>query len=324
MRKILLLLSGMLLVFAAALYAQVRPVNGKILDENGSPVPFASVKIRGTNTGTFADAKGLFTISVKEGAVLTISGIGYIPQHITVSGGEMTVMLKTDVQSLNEVVVTGLGEATSRKRVPLDIGTLNAKNIAKTATVSIQQGLQGQIAGAQITQSNGQPGSGYSIILRGINTLISTNPMILVDGVENKDLTSIDPAIVDHIEVAKGAAAGMLYGAQGANGVIQIFTKKGARNQRPNITFSSKMSSDQILRGRRPLVAAKHHWKTDAQGNILNSAGELLKADANGYWEDPVEDLDINASNDKPYLLPTYDHLKQGYRNALTFTNSLS
>ncbi|PUZ20724.1 TonB-linked outer membrane protein, SusC/RagA family [Chitinophaga costaii] len=324
MRKILLLLSCMLLVFAPALYAQVHPVNGKILDENGSPVPFASVKIKGTNSGTFADAKGIFTIPLKEGAVLVVSGIGYIPLQVTVNSNELAITLKTDVQSLNEVVVTGLGEATSRKRVPLDIGTLNAKNIAKTATVSIEQGLQGQIAGAQITQNNGQPGSGYNIILRGINNLISSDPMVLVDGVENKDLSSIDPSIVDHIEVAKGAAAGMLYGAQGANGVIQIFTKKGSRNQRPNITFATKMSSDKILRGDRSLVASKHHWKTDEQGNILNSEGDILKADANGYWEDPVEDLDVDASNDKPYLLPTYDHLKQGYRDALTFTNSLS
>lgn len=324
MRKILLLLSCMLLVMAPVVRAQVHPVNGKIVDENGSPVPFASVKIKGSNTGTFADAKGTFTINVKHGATLNVTGVGYVPVNVTVNGSEVAVMLKTDIQSLNEVVVTGLGEATSRKKVPIDVASVNARNFAKSATTSLEQSLQGQIAGAQIVQDNGQPGSGFTIILRGVNALNDPGPMILVDGIENNDMSALDPSMVDHVEVIKGPAAGQLYGAKGANGVIQVFTKKGSRNQRPGISVTSKISSDQILRTGRSLVAAKHHWKTDAQGNILNADGEVLKPDANGYWEDPVEDLDVDASNDKPYNIPTYDHLKQGYRTALTYNNALN
>lgn len=324
MRKTLLLLSCMLLVMASVLQAQVHPVTGKIVDESGSPVPFASIKVKGSNAGTYADPKGTFTINVKNGTTLVISGVGYVPQNIQATGSEVAVVLKVDVQSLNEVVVTGLGEATSRKKVPIDVARLNSKNFAQSAMLSTQQALQGQISGAQITQNNGQPNSDYLIILRGVNTLNYKAPMYLLDGVEIRNLGDVDPAIIDHIEVVKGAVGGMLYGAQGANGVIQVFTKRGNRNQRPAVNLSSKFSSDQILRTGRSLVADKHHFKTNEAGFLLNSNGDQLTPDANGYWDDPVEDLSVDASNDKPYKETTYDHLKQGYRTAATFNNSAS
>ncbi|MDQ2753011.1 MAG: TonB-dependent receptor plug domain-containing protein, partial [Bacteroidota bacterium] len=203
---------------------------------------------------------------------------------------------------------------------------VSSKNFAKSATTSIEQALDGQIAGAQITQTSGQPGAAFNIILRGVNSLGSTQPLILIDGVETRDLTSLDPANVDHIEVVKGAAGGTLYGAQGANGVIQIFTKKGSLDSKLNISVNSKISVDNVLMG-NDILAKYHHYVTDANGNILDASGNIISRDATGSWTDPaVPDPTTNPDlkNDKTYNIPTFDHFKQAFRQALTATNTVS
>ena len=156
----------------------------------------------------------------------------------------------------------------------------------------------------------------------------STTPIILVDGVQVTDINGLDIATVDRVEVAKGPAAGMLYGAQGANGVIQIFTKKGNRNRRPAVSLSSKVSFDEALIG-NDLVAKKHHYQTDAQGNILDKNGNILQPDANGEWPDPAEEdfnTNFDLTNDKTYPanLPLYDHIEQAYTKATSFSNSVN
>src|SRR5207248_1256785 len=120
----------------------------------------------------------------------------------------------------------------------------------------------------------------------------------------------------------------MLYGAQGANGVIQIFTKKGTKNRRASISLNSKVSIDNAILG-NDLVATKHHYKTDAQGNILDQNGNILAPDANGQWPDPAEEdfnTNFELTNDKTYpaTLPLYNHLKQAYRQAVSYNNSLN
>lgn len=224
------------------------------------------------------------------------------------------------------MVVTGVGVATSRKRVSIDVASVSSKDFAKSTTTSIEQALTGQIAGAQITQTSGRPGSPFNIVLRGINSLGSTNPLILVDGVEARDLTSLDPSNVDRVEVVKGAAGGTLYGAQGANGVIQIFTKKGSLNSRLNINVSSRISVDNVIFGNQ-LLSKLHHYVTDANGNILDAFGNPIKQNATGIWSDPaIPDPSANpmATHDKTFNIPVFDHLEQAYRQALTTTNSIS
>src|SRR6185436_18634580 len=152
----------------------------------------------------------------------------------------------------------------------------------------------GKISGAQIQSPSGEPGQKANIILRGINSLGSSTPIILVDGVQVTDINGLDIANVDRVEVAKGPAAGMLYGAQGANGVIQIFTKKGSKNKRPSVSLISKVSFVQALIG-NDLVEKKHHYKTDGQGNILDKNGNVLPSEANGQWPDPAEE-DFNTN----------------------------
>jgi TonB-linked SusC/RagA family outer membrane protein len=319
-------LLGLTILFLlnSPLFAQVG-INGKVFDDESHPLPGVTIVIKSTKKATTSGADGSFMVSVKPGTKLIFSAVGYDTYEVAASEN-MMVKLNVDAKTLSDVVVTGVGVATSRKKVSIDVASVSSKDFAKSATVSIEQGLTGQIAGAQIQQNSGQPGSGYNIILRGINSLGNSNPLILVDGVEVTDLTSLDPANVDHVEVVKGAAGGTLYGAQGANGVIQIFTKKGALNSKLSINASSKVSVDNILQG-HSVLASNHHYVTDANGNILNAAGNIISRDPTGAWTDPaVPDPGAHPEtvNNKTYNIPTFNHLDQAFRQAITYNHSVS
>lgn len=316
----------MAIFFSSHVMAQAQTVNGQITDEKGAKISDVSIIEKNTKNATTTNQNGEFTLKVKKGARIIISYLGYETIDI-VGNSNLQIALSPETKSLGEVVVTGVGIATSKKKVSIDVASVSSKDFAKSATSSIEQALTGQIAGAQIQQNSGQPGSGFNIILRGINSLTNSNPLILVDGVEVPSLTSLDPSVVERVEVVKGAAGGTLYGAQGANGVIQIFTKKGIKNSKLNINFSSKVSVDNILQGKRPILASYNHYVTDASGNILDASGNPIKHDATGSWSDPaVPDPSVNPglTNSKTYNMPVYDHLKQAFRQAITYNNSIS
>ena len=311
MRKVSVMLC--MLLWLATAWAQNK-VTGKVTDMNGNPLPGITVKIKGTRGGISTDANGNFSLSVPSNATLEFSGIGFESKEVNVNNhSSVEVQLAVEAKSLSEVVITGVGVATDKRKVAIDVASLNSKDVAKSSIASIEQALQGKIAGAQVQFNSGTPGTGATIILRGINSLGSSQPMILLDGVEVLDLNGLDLSSVERVEVVKGAAAGMLYGAQGANGVIQVFTKKGSRNKKPSISIYSQASFDQIIRGKRDLVAGFHHFQTDAQGYIIKN-GNRIKQDAFGAWPDPVfldPIADPNVKNDKPYKEQIYDHLKQ-------------
>ena len=309
-----------LLCFCLSSYSQ-ETISGIVTDTSGATLAGASIREKGTRNGTSGGPAGAFTLKVKPGATLVVSVVGYETREVAASDN-LTVSLVPEIKNLNEVVVTGVGVATSKRKVPIDISSVSSRDFAKSSNGSIEQGIMGQIAGAQIQQTSGQPNSGFNIILRGVNSLGGTYPMILLDGVEVLDLSTIDPATIDRVEVVKGAAAGMLYGAQGANGVIQLFSKRGSK-KKMNITASSKVSWDNILRN-KDIIASKHHYITDAEGYILDGNGNRIQMDAVGAWPDPVEDLSDSSKNDKPYLEPTFDHVSQSYRQAITQAHSVS
>lgn len=327
MRRILTLFT-ILMLSGALVFAQSRMVTGKVTDENGNPIPYATVKVKGAKTGVAADANGNYQIDIRNATTLIISAQSMESLEVNVAGrNEVSTTLKSTGQ-LSEVVVTGVGTATSKRKVAIDVATLSSKDMPKSAVASVEQALQGKIAGATVQFTSGLPGTSAQITLRGINDLNGSGPMILVDGVEvNGGLTGLDLSTVDRIEVVKGAAAGTLYGAQGANGVIQIFTKKGSHSKVPSINLRSQLSFDQIIK-QNDLIAHLHHFVTDAQGYITKS-GARIQPDKNGAWPDPTfadaAGADINTLvNNKPYLEPTYDHIAQAYRRAVTNNTSLN
>lgn len=331
MRKKLFFLAGLLLLCFQFVWSQSMDVSGKVTDETGAPLSGISVKIKNKKGGTMTDNDGMFSIKgVPPGSTLIFSGIGFESSEVAASGQPMKVSLKTDSKVLNEVVVTGVGVATSKKKLAIDVGSVNSKDVAKSAVASVEQALQGKIAGASVQFTSGVPGTAAQIVLRGINDLGATGPMILVDGVEAKGgLNGLDLSTVERIEVVKGAAGGTLYGAQGANGVIQIFTKKGTRGKKPQIDIRSQVSFDEVIR-QNEITNKYHHFVTDAQGYIIKN-GVRVAPDANGKWPDPTFTTAgatgttlANIKNDKPYMEKTYDHLTEAYRRALTHNTSLS
>ncbi len=332
---------GILLIGSA--YAQERRILGRVTSaEDGAPIAGVSVLAVGGNAATQTDALGTFTVTVPNTVkALEFRYLGYTSQTVSLgTSNQLEVVLAPDATALEEVVVTGVGVATARKRVAIAVESLDASDLPQAPQGSIDQALVGKIAGAQISASSGQPGQQAAILLRGINTLQgSTQPMILVDGVQinsggsnigsdqnvSSRLSDLDLSNVERVEVIQGSAAGTIYGAQGANGVIQIFTKRGKRGQRPAITINSRASFDNALRGNLEF-AKNHRYNVDAQGYILDAQGNRIVRTENGGWSIPGNiTLNGETLNDKPYREQTFDHLDQLFQsNALTHNTNIN
>lgn len=339
MRKKLLSFCAMLLCILSS-YAQTT-VTGKVTDDKGAGIAGATILEKGTRNGTSAGSDGAFSLKIKSGATLVISALGFETKEVKASAS-VTVQLTTDVKALSEVVVTGVGVATSKKKLPISVETINGEklNSATTGTQNLAQALVGKVAGAQITSKEGTPGAPLNILLRGVNSLRGgTGPMILVDGLEVRatDLGALDLNNVERVEVVEGAASSTIYGAQGANGVIQIFTKKGKAGQ-TNIDFSSSYGISNFLNVGNLHQATTHGFKTDANNNVVDANGVILGIKPDGTLTAGVNSagvtqgglvwLSTNPSTDgsKPYNqnLKYYDHLDQLFGPAARTSSSLS
>ena len=220
-------------LFFGTAIAQNATINGKVVDEKGDPIAGASIQVRGTRVGASAGTDGSFSVKAANGASLVVTAVGYDSKTVA-AAANMTVKLTLDVKALSEVVVTGSGVATSKRRLGISTESITSAKLPIVPASTIDQALIGKIPGAQISSVSGNPGDQTNIVLRGINTVQGgTRPLILLDGVEVpfSALTTIDMTQVDRVEVVQGAASASLYGAQGANGVIQIFTKKGQKGK---------------------------------------------------------------------------------------------
>jgi TonB-linked SusC/RagA family outer membrane protein len=309
---------------------QQNKVSGIVSDRNGSALPGANVVVTGKTQGTITDAAGKYTIEVPEGAKsLTFSFIGMESQVITI--GTLTQINVTLVESaigLEEVVITGVGVSTSKKKVAISVESVTSDKLPQASTASVDQVLVGKIAGAQISSINGTPGSGVNILLRGINSVNGgTLPMILMDGIQISatNLNSLDLSTVERVEVVQGAASATIYGAQGANGVIQLFTKKGARNGKINIDISSSVATSSYLNIGGLRKANLHGFNTDAQNNVIDGDGNPLVFSPFAGYENNLIWLstDPNTQTIKPYNanLKYYDHYKMFFQDAATINN---
>ncbi|MCX6207535.1 MAG: SusC/RagA family TonB-linked outer membrane protein [Bacteroidetes bacterium] len=270
--------------------AQSSTVTGKVVDDKGSPVNGASVVEKGTRNGTSAGVDGSFSLKVKTGASLVISALGFENKTVAASSSNLAITLAPDVKALSEVVVTGSGVATSKKKLGIAVESISGSKLPVTPAAGIDQALIGKIPGAQISSVSGNPGDQVNIVLRGINTVQGgTRPLILLDGAEIpfSNLTTLDLTQVERVEVVQGAAASSIYGAQGANGVIQIFSKKGVKGK-ININVSSGYASNSFINAGNFGKSSLHPYLTDASGNMISqnasggfAAGQALKPDPN-------------------------------------------
>jgi TonB-dependent SusC/RagA subfamily outer membrane receptor len=252
-------------------------VSGRVTDASiGRGLPDVQVLITGTRIGAVTGPNGEYTLNgVPIGArTLTVRRIGYQPttQAVTVVLGSTAtadVALRVSAVNLSEVVVTGTGTATEKRKIGTNIATIDSALISRAQSATVDQAMQGKIPGAQITQNSGSPGGGgISVRLRGVNSFISgSDPLYIVDGVivDNESgqladlgirsnpqnrLADLNPEDVEHIEIIRGAAAAALYGSRANNGVVQIFTKHGTTGK-PRFTSTTKWGTSQ-LRAQQP------------------------------------------------------------------------
>ena len=244
MRKIKLFFVAMALLVSALAYGQNLTVTGTVSDSsNGEPIPFASIQLKGTMTGTSADVNGAYTISVPSDGVLIFSSIGYINLEEPVGGKAVhNVTLAPDSEALEETIVVAFGTAT-KSSFTGSAAVVSNEDLAKKQVASVTNALAGAVAGVQLTSNNGAPDeSGTTIRIRGFSSLNAKNdPLIIVDGAPySGELNTINTADIESMTVLKDAASSALYGARAANGVIMITTKK-AKSGDAVVTFDAKV-----------------------------------------------------------------------------------
>lgn len=226
-KKITFLLFALSTVVAVA---QTLNVKGVVKDAvSGETLPGVSVVIKGTTTGTETDFDGIFNLSnVKKGATLVFNYLGKKPKEVVVTVATIEISLEDAAETLEEIVVIGYG-TQRKKEVTGAVTVVSSATIEDLQPTRIEQALQGQVAGVNITTSSGSPGAAANIRIRGVSTNGDSRPLILLDGRVIEDLSVVNPTDIESINILKDAAAG-IYGVRAANGVILVKTKSGRKN----------------------------------------------------------------------------------------------
>jgi TonB-linked SusC/RagA family outer membrane protein len=253
-------------------WAQARRIAGIVTSEGGEPLGNASVNVLGTALGTYTAESGHFTIPAPEGTItLRVRRIGYVQKTVSVAPGaaEVRILLAKDVLQLEKQVITGTATTIASQNAANSVATVSGEQLNRAPTPTVENALQGKIAGAIIRTNSGAPGGGSQVQLRGVTSIGSnSSPLYVIDGVpvsndaiqsglttitqasrvigtSNQDqqvnrIADINPADIDDISVLKGASAGAIYGSRASNGVILITTKRG-RSGRPNFNITQRL-----------------------------------------------------------------------------------
>lgn len=251
MRKFLLGSCFLSLFFCLPLLAQEIAVTGRVTSsDDNSALPGVSVVIKGTTRGTTTDANGSYRISVGSGATLTYSFVGFKTQDVAVGNRTaVNVTLTVDASTLNEVIVTGFGIQRTEREIGTSIAKINNAQITQAAPVNLANGLTGKVSGLQVNTVNNGVGANVRLTLRGNRSFLGNNQALLVvDGVisDISFLPSINPNDIDNTTILKGPSAAALYGSDASNGVLVITTKRGAVNNKPQISYSNNTQFESI------------------------------------------------------------------------------
>lgn len=225
------------------LFGQTRTVTGQVIDQaTGEPVIGANVLVKGTTTGTITDLDGNFSISgVTDKSVLHVSFVGYTAEDVPVKGNtRLNIVIREDNDLLEEVVVVGYGVQKKRDLTGA-ISSVKADEIKVAPVMNAMEGLQGKIAGLDITRESGQAGQSPTLLLRGNRSLDGSNaPLFVIDGVSGGSIANLNPNDIESIEVLKDASSTAIYGSAGANGVIIVTTKQGTKGK-VSVDFNAYM-----------------------------------------------------------------------------------
>ncbi len=234
----LILLAVLLLLLPILAYGQARTVTGNLTDENGDPLPGVNVLLKGTTTGTVTDIDGNYSLEVpSEGAVLTVSYIGYITQEIEVGiQSVIDVALALEIAQLEELVVIGYG-TQNKADLTGSLAVVNVDDLRVNPKGRLTESLQGKASGVDVYNSN-VPGQDAKIRIHGLGTTGNNDPLWVIDGIPGGRTLNLNPADIEDITILKDAASTAIYGARGSNGVILVTTKKGKQNTPLQLDFN--------------------------------------------------------------------------------------
>jgi len=339
MQKILNLKQGMLktmffaffLLCSTAMMAQQK-VSGTVLDATGEPLIGVSVLEAGTTNGVVTDFDGNFTLTVKQGANLTFSYIGYLSQTLAAANG-MKVTLQEDNKVLNEVVVVGYG-TMRRKDVTSSITTIKSEDLNRGVFTDPASMLQGKVAGLVVT-STGDPNGAPAISLRGASSLRSgaMSPYYVIDGIPGVDISMVAPDDIESIDVLRDATATAIYGSKAANGVIIITTKSGNKSERTNVSYNGYVAFDMI--SKKLDMATADDIRSYVRANNINYGYDN---GANTDWQDEVlrtavshnHNISINGGTEKTKYMASVNYadregvIRGSYNHRLNVRSMLS
>ena len=259
----LLIFCFLSLLFSVYGQAQDVTIKGKVMDENGLPIPGVSILIKGTQQATSSDMDGNYQLKADPNGTLVFSFVGYGSLQEAIKGRtSINTTLSPESQSLQEVVVVGYG---TQKKGLLTGASSNFKgeDLAALNTGSAMDALQGIAAGVNITKNNGAPGAGTRVTIRGIGTTGNSNPLYIVDGVTVGNIDYLNPSDIESIDVLKDAASAAIYGSRAANGVVLVTTVKGRKNRPAQISYDYYYGIQNTYKNLDPLNAQEYLYIMD-------------------------------------------------------------
>ena len=274
---------------------QTQQATGHVEDSQG-PLIGATVMEKGTNNGTVTDFEGNFSLSVKPGATLVISYVGYESVEVK-AGTNVHVNLKEDGHVVNEVVVIGYG-TQRREAVTGSVANIGGEKLNQIAASNAAQALQGRVAGVLMTQTSSKPGSEMQIRIRGQRSLSASNdPLIVLDGIPFMgQLSDINPSDIKSMDILKDASATAIYGSRGANGVIIITTVKGAQGTPAKVSYNGYVSFKKIFKKYPMMDGPTFSKMRQVAGKYQNSLDE--SDNTNTDWQDLYYQTGVSHNHD--------------------------
>lgn len=281
-------------------------ITGTVTDDRGETLPGASIKIKGSSTGVTSDVNGKFSLRVpgNVSVTLVVTYLGFRTQEVAVQPNQtsINIRLAPDAAALEEVIVIGYGTVKKRDLTG-SVASVKAEDIVRVPTHNAAEAIQGRIPGADITRSSGVPGASTNITIRGNKSITSRDqlasrngPLYIIDGFQGGDISTLNPNDIESIDVLKDASSTAIYGAQGANGVVIVTTKKGTAGKTKinynayygvnNYRFPELRTGEDYVQLRREAGKTTGIWSSPANDDkVFTETGEFV-AVQNGQWID--------------------------------------
>ncbi|MET2984597.1 SusC/RagA family TonB-linked outer membrane protein [Aureibaculum conchae] len=323
-QKFRYLLTLVALLFLQGVIAQT--VTGTVSDEAGAPIPGANVIEKGTSNGTTTDFDGKYSIDVSEGATLQFSFVGYSEKEVAVNGQTVINVTLAEGQQLDEVVVTALGIKRAEKTLTYSQQTVGGDDLTKSKDINFVNALSGKAAGVEVRQSSSGPGGSTKIQIRGHKSASGdSSPLFVIDGVPmvnnrgsqpsgwngvdgGDGLSALNPDDIESMSVLKGANAAILYGSEGANGVVIITTKSGKAGV-TTVKVNSSMSVRNIIDSAAPDLQYRYGSDNDSRYSWSNTKGDYDSNFVDDWFEtgvDFINSVSISGGNEKTQAYFSY------------------